>query len=239
MGKSLIERLKEKQENIRKNSQGSPYHLIPEGTTRFRILPVGDDQDWSLEVVYFYPNKDIGGFISPVQWGKKCAFMEAYEKLKQSEDPKDNEFAKKIKPKKKFLVPAIKYTDATGTTIDESAGVRLVLLSQSAVTQLIDLFVDEKDNGDFTHPLTGYDVKIKRTGKGQYDTEYSVIAGKPSKLAKAYRGIVNIEEMAKAITPTYEETKQRLESFMGVTDSGDDETPAPPKKKKKKISRDL
>lgn len=227
---SLIKKLKEKQELIRQSSQGSPYHLIPEGTTRFRIVPVGDDQDFSLEVIHFYPNKEIGGFISPAQWGEKCAFMDYYNQLKESKNDKDREFAKTIRPRKKYLIPAVKYTTVDGGVVDESAGVRCILAAQGVVNHLIDFFIDEKDNGDFTDPINGYDVKIKRTGKSQYDTEYTVTRGKVSRLDKKYRTPVNLEKMARDITPSYEETKLKLKQFLG-TKEGVTST----KKKKKKI----
>src|SRR6185369_7077990 len=131
------------------------------------------------------------------------------------------------------------YKDEKGKEIDKEAGVKLLLVSAGVYQELIDLYLDS-DAGDFTDPIKGYDIKIKRTGKGMTDTEYTVLRGNPSKLDKAYRKEVDPEAMVKALVPTYEETKQMLEDFLHLAPEEEEEKSSKKdKKKKKKKSKDL
>lgn len=232
--KSLKERLAERRENLKKAGPGK-FITCKEGITRVRVLPVGEENEFAMEVVYFYLGiKDNMGVISPMTFNEKCAIMAAYKKLADSTNPDDREFAKKFKPQRKFFTPVIKYKDDNGKEIDTEMGPKLLLLTAGMYQEAIDLYLDE-DNGDFTNPINGYDLKIKRTGKGKMDTEYKVLTGKPSKLDKAYRAEINLEKMVRDITPTYKETKAILEQFLNLPPiEEDDKEEKRPKKKKKR-----
>jgi len=240
--KSLIARLRDKQKKIKESGQGYPYFLIPEGVTRMRPVWCGEDQDWSLEVVFFYLGKEMGGFISPATFGEKCAFHRMHKKLSDSKDEDEREYAKnKLRPGRKFAVGVYRYKDAEGTEVDEQSGVKCAILAPSVVDKMLDLYLDA-DNGDFTDPIKGYDLKFKRTGKGKNDTEYNVVKGKNTKASKKFRGPYNIEELVRKILPTYEQTKEMLEKYMNL--APDDEAESSTKKKKpikKKVkkSKDL
>lgn len=234
---SLKERLAQKAKDLNKKGPGK-FFTVKEGTTRIRVLPCGEEKEWGLEVVYFYLGlKDNMGVISPATFGEKCAIMEAYNELSASKKASDREFAKKLKPGRKVFIPIIQYTDNKGKEINEEAGAKLMLITPTLYQSAIELYLDDDDNGDFTDPLNGYDLKIKRTGKGKMDTEYSVLVGKPSQLAKKYRKEVDLEKMVREIIPTYKETKSIIEEFLNLPPEGEQEEETPKKKKKK--SRDL
>lgn len=231
---AITEKLRKKLEKRKaeiKNSGGGAKGLIlfPEGKKRIRLLPVGDDEDFALETTQFYLGADIKGVISPATFGEPCAIMEMYNELKKSKDDDDKELADTFKPRKRFLSPAIVYTDDKGKQIDDR-GEQLALLTNGLYNELIDWMLDE-DYGDFTDPKTGYDVVVKREGKGQNDTEYSLLKKPESKLDKKYakKGPYDIEKMVRDIMPSYEETQNYINQFLGL--DPDDEKP---KKKKKK-----
>ena len=238
--KSLRERLAQQQENLKRSGPGK-FITCKEGITRFRVLPVGEDEDFAIEAVYFYTGlKENMAVISPATFGEKCALMEAYNEMSNSKNSKDREFAKKLKPSRRFLVPCIKYMDDKGKEIDKEAGVKLILLSAGVYNEMIDLFLDD-DSGDFTDPINGYDLKIKRTGKGKMDTEYSVLRANPTKLPKLYNKVVNPEKMVREIIPTYKETKAILEQFLNLPPEEEDskESSSKNSSSKKKKKRDL
>jgi hypothetical protein len=117
---------------------------------------------------------------------------------------------------------------------------------------MVDYYLDETDWGDFFDPENGYDFKLKRTGSGQYDTEYTLTPCKPTELPKKYRNMeIDLEEIAKAIVPSYEETETMLADYL-TTISDDDEEEKPrsrrnrdddddktPSKDKRRRNRDL
>ena len=236
---TLKERLAARRKELSEKGAGH-YHLIKQpGTHRFRILPTGDPEtDWSKEIVTFYLGKK--SYLSPSTNGKPCAIMAYADKLKNSKKEKDQELSKKIRPKKKYVVAALKYTDDKGKEIDQS-GVRLLQLTPQAYQELIDLFLDDDEAGDFTDPKTGYDIKITRTGSGQFDTEYSVRACKPTALPKEYlKKTFDPQEMVDKLLPTFEETETAVDDFLNGGDESSEEKPETvvKKKKKKKKSSD-
>lgn len=219
--KSLRERMEERRAQLQKGGGTFDYFIFKEGTSRLRHVDVGEEMEPAFEVQYVFINKDEGGFISPATFGEKCAFKEAYEQLAKSKKEEDKGFAKKIQPKRKFVSLAYRYKDDKGTEVDSENGVKLALLTKSQYEAMIDLWLDE-ENGDFTNPNTGYDLKHKRVGSGQMDTKYTVIACKPSKAVKDYRGPYNLEEAIRAKVPTYKETKRLLDIAFNLAPEDDD-----------------
>jgi hypothetical protein len=195
-----------------------------------RPLPVGDEVDWACEVVFFFLGREVGGVISPATFGDKCPIMAKYQKLSKSSDPDDRAMAKRFKPSTKWAVPHIRYRDEKGKEVDTDNNEKIALLARSQYQDLLDLYLDE-EQGDFTNPKEGYDIKYKREGKGQMDTEYTCLPCKPTALPKPFskKTYDPIEMTKKCILP-YEELKAKLEQFLGG--AGDEENEAPRSKKK-------
>jgi hypothetical protein len=235
--KSLRQRLTEKVESLKRGGP-NPMITFKEGKTRIRILPVGEENDWGIEVTYFFLGlKEQYSLISAATFGEKCAFQEAYDRLSTSKKESEREFAKKrLKPGRRFIVPAIKYTDEKGLEIDKEMGIKPALFPSGIYEQAVELFLDD-DNGDFTDPLKGYDLKVKRTGKGKNDTEYSLIKCNSSKLPKELRGEIDLEKMIRDLIIPYKKSKELLEKYLNIPVEEDEEEEKPKKKKKK--SRDL
>lgn len=235
----LKAKLKKRRESLESGGGGKyNFFIFKEGTHRMRALPVGEDEEFGCEVTTFFLGKDIGGIISPVSFGGKCAINDMYTKLSNSNDEDEKDLASKFKPKKKFMVPMIKYLDEKGLKIDTEAGPKLAQLTSGQYQDLLDLFLDD-EQGDFTDARKGYDIKIKRVGSGQMNTEYSMLPCKPTKLDPAYaKKVFNPEEMVKKIMPTYEQTKEYIKQFMKGSVSSDDEGSSKKSKSSKKTSKD-
>lgn len=232
MSESLLKNLKKRRKELENSGgRGYKYFIFKEETVRMRPLFTGEDQDWAIEATFFYLGKKLGGYISPATFGEKCPIMKLYEKLSGSDSDEDKEFAKTFRPKKRYFVPHIKFKDLKGEEIDKEQGAKLALLTNDQYKNLLDLFLDP-EQGDFTDPNTGYDIKYKRTGKGQFDTEYSLLPCKPSKAPKEFRGPYDVEKMMREIIPTYEAAKEIKEKFLNGGDEEDEDEK--PKKKSKK-----
>lgn len=233
ISKELRKKLLRRKKKLKESSgKGDFIFIKPNTTIRFRPLPVPEDEEFGMEVIQFYLGQEIKGVISPKTVGQPCALYEKWLELKDSEDEDDKNLASKLAPKKRYVVPVIKKKDKLGLEVDTQTGVRMILLAGGAYQQMVDLFLDP-EQGDFTNTLEGYDIKLTRTGSGQFDTKYSTIPCKPSKTPKEYRGVIDLKEMLTKALPTYKETKELLNKFLGL-DEGDER---PTKKKKKKSSR--
>ena len=105
------------------------------------------------------------------------------------------------------------------------------------IQDIIDLYLDEDEAGDMTDPKEGYDIKIIRSGSGQYDTTYSARACKPTKLEKQYQGIVDLEAIVRSQIKSYDDIEEILFKFLKESPNEDGEDEAP-KKKEKKVSKE-
>lgn len=241
--KGLKDRLQKKKKELHEKGGKRGIVFLKEGTLRVRILPVGADNDFAYEIVSFYLGGEIQGVYSPATVGKPCAIMEKYEALSKSKKPGDKELAKLLIPKKKYVIPCVIYADTKGEKVDkEKTGKtgKLVQLTSGLYEAIIDLYLDEDDWGDMTHPTEGYDLKLIRTGTGKFDTEYNATACKNSKTPKEFRSEVNLEEMVAQILPSYEETQEVLQQFLEniPEDEDDDKKDKKRDKKKKDKKRD-
>lgn len=242
MGQKLMDRLKKKKQDLKNKSGGFQWFVVKEGVTRMRPLPVGDEVDWAQEVTFFFLGREVGGVISPATFGEKCPIMAKWNKLNKSSDPDDRALAKRFKPSTKWMVPHIRYKDEKGKEIDTENNEKCALLARSQYQDLLDFYLDE-EQGDFTDPKKGYDIKYKREGKGQMDTEYTCVPCKPTPLSKKYsKKTYSPEEMTRKCILPYDELKTKLEQFLGGAHDEDDEAPRKKSKdikKKKKKNREI
>ena len=94
--------------------------------------------------------------------------------------------------------------------------------------------MDTDEWGDMTAiDDNGYDIKLIRSGTGQYDTEYDVQPCKNTPIAKGYNKEVDLPEMIRDVIPSYEETAEALNTFLHGSDDEDEK----PKKKSKKTKK--
>lgn len=234
---SLRERLKKKQEELRsRGQQGAIFFQKADTTIRVRILGLGEEEEFIKEVTQFYLGADLKGVISPATFGEPCAIYEAYEELKNSEDDGDKELSSKFPPRQRYLAFCLFYKDGTGKEIDENISPKFLLITGGVYQEILELYLDEDEWGDMTEPENGYDIKIKRTGSGKTDTEYTVTACKPTPVSKPYRKkTYDIDEELRKIMPTYEQTKQYIDQYLGLGE--DENNDEPVRKSKKKGSR--
>lgn len=233
--KSLKEKLEAKKKQLAQRGGGKSMveYLKDEGTYRVRLLPIlNDDAEFIGEIKSFYLGNDIRTVYSPDTIGEPCALTEAYNELKKSDDEDDAEMAKKMSPRNSYLAPVIFYKDLKGKKVDEERSGKLLKISKGVYSQLIDLYLDDDEWGDLTDPKDGYDIKITRTGKGLMDTEYDAKPCKNSPLPKKWKTPVDLDQMIKDLIPSYDETVEKRDEFLGL-DSDHDEDDEPKKKSKK------
>jgi hypothetical protein len=237
MDKERIKKLKATKKRIKENQEGGDFIFIKADTTiRVRPLPVAATEEFGLEIVHFFLGQDIKGVVSPQTFGEPCAIFEEWKRLKDSSDEDDRELAEKFKPKKKYVIPVLQFKDLKGKEIIPKSAGKLVLVTGGIYQTLVDYSLDP-EQGDFTDPKKGYDLKLTRTGSGMTNTEYSVIPCRPTPLDKKYNKIYDVAEILRKSMPSYDETKSLLKRFMGKDSSSSKSSDQ--KKKKKKVKKDL
>lgn len=229
-GSSTREKMLARKKKLEEKGSGNGLIFPKEGTLRMRIKSPGDDQELGMEVVQFYI-PGVGGVISPATFDEPCPFMEKYEELKQSKDEDDKELAKRLIPRRRYVIGGIIYKDDKGNGVDYEGQNRGVLIAGAVYQDIIDLYLDEDEAGDMTDPVTGYDIKITRSGSGKFDTTYSVRQCKPSKLDKKYRSDLDLEKIVRDQIKPYDELEEELNKFLNEAPN-DEEDDAPKKNKK-------
>ena len=234
-GSSTREKMLARKKKLEEKGSGNGLIFPKEGTLRMRIKSPGDDQELGMEVIQFYI-PGVGGVISPATFDEPCPFMEKYEELKQSKDEDDKELAKRLIPRRRYVIGGIIYKDDKGNGVDYEGQNRGVLIAGAVYQDIIDLYLDEDEAGDMTDPVTGYDIKITRSGSGKFDTTYSVRQCKPSKLDKKYRSDLDLEKIVRDQIKSYDELEEELNKFLNEAPA-DDEDDAPKKKKKSSVDK--
>jgi len=230
---SLRERLIKKNKALKKGNSNGKIIFLKEGTIRVRVLPVGEENEFVKEVTQFYLGNTIKGVFSPSTIGKPCALLEAYNELKNGDDD-EKELAKSLIPKTKYLLPVLVYEDLKGKKVDKDKSGKMVQLTKGLYQSILDLYLDEDEWGDMTDPKNGYDIKLIREGTGMTDTEYSVQPCKNTPLPKKYNKVIDLDEMVESVLPSYEETVEKKDDFLGLESTPLDNVPKRKKGKGKK-----
>lgn len=239
-GMTTRDKMLARKKQLESKGNGSGLIYPKEGVLRMRMKSPGDDQELGIEVIQFYLSKEMGGIISPATFGEPCPFMEKYEELKNSKDDDDKELAKLLIPRRRYVIGGIIYADEKGTKVDYEGKDKGVLVPRQVYQDITELYLDEDEAGDMTDPINGYDIKIKRSGSGKFDTTYSATQCKPTKLDSKYRGTIDLEGIVRSQIKSYEELEELLDKFLkedhSVDEEGEEEKPK--KKKDKGIHKD-
>lgn len=242
---STRERMLQRKKKLEERSNGGGGIIYPKkGTLRVRLMDQGEDKELGLEIIQFYLNKEKGGIISPATFDEPCPFMEKYQELKGSDDEDDQELAKRLVPRRRYIVGGTCYKDEKGKEVDPDRICKPILIPRSVYQGITDLYLDEDDWGDMTDPEEGYDIKITRTGEGLMDTTYTVNPCPGRKpLDPKYRKEMDLEEIIRGQMKTYDQLEELLNEFLGNSfdDDEDEEEEKPRKKltKKKKYKGDI
>lgn len=241
-GSSTREKMLARKKQLESRGNGDGFVYPKEGTTRVRIKSQGDDKELGLEIIQFYLEGE-GGVISPATFDEPCPFMDKYNELKNSKDDDDKELAKHLVPRRRYIIGGLVYEDDKGSKVGYDGRDKGVLIPRAVYQDIIDLYLDEDEAGDMTDPISGYDIKIIRSGSGKFDTTYSARACKPSKLDKKYQGDVDLEGIVRNQIKSYDELEDILNRYLKEDHQSDDEEekekPKSDKKKKKKYKSDI
>lgn len=167
------EDLKVEQEQMA--SGGVNYWKPSEGVNVLRFLPKLKGWPALFKVVReHYINTPTGrrNYVCPRVFNEQCAQCDYANELRGSPAKADQDLAYQLFSKKQVYARMVDRNDA-------DKGVQIYKFGKGIHTDLMDLIEEE---GDFTHPTKGYDVKIRRRGTTQFDTEYKVKSGKHCEL---------------------------------------------------------
>lgn len=170
----------EKRANEWSNNNVNMLYLQP-GTTMVRILP-----EYSQAGVFFHKFMKHSIFVGniretfacPAAMNLPCAVCSKGQELMNSRDEKKMEFARNnLRPTEKYLYNVLCYAAPPNNNGDVPEFGKVYVLEAGIMVhrQIIGLDQDPQTGwANVTNPESGVILIIKRTGKGQFDTKYTV-----------------------------------------------------------------
>ena len=160
-------------------SSASDFMKLEVGNNIVRILPppVGVKSPFVMVHQHFIqlPGMDHpASFACPRMMAKKpCPVCQKVTQLRATGNPADYDMAGEFLARLRVFVNVIDRKN-------EAYGPRTLGFGKTIHEPLIELRRNEDAGGDYTHPIKGFDINIKRKGTGKNDTEYSVHASRKS-----------------------------------------------------------
>jgi hypothetical protein len=165
---------------------GNSFMKLSVGKNVVRIMPPPPGANSPFKIIFqHYIN--IAGQTIPVVFTcprmmerSRCKACERGDALRKSGNKADRDAARDWFPSRRVFCNVIDRND-------EEAGPKILAFGRQIHEDLIGV---REDNGDFCHPITGFDVVIARVGTGKNDTKYSVRASRETtKLADTEKAI--------------------------------------------------
>jgi hypothetical protein len=152
--------------------------FIKTGMTHLRILPpVKGAKSWfrAYKEHGLHTDGKYGTFTCPKSIDESdCPICEAGTELYEAKGDVNIKKAKKLYPKQAYLYNTYVYSCPDGKTLAD--GIFVVKTGSMVFKQLMEFDNDPAgDWGDISNIKSGVDLRITRTGKGRFDTEYTVM----------------------------------------------------------------
>lgn len=208
------------------DSKRTSFMKLKQGRNIVRVLPPMKGQSSPFQVV-FQHYVDLPGQESPVQFvcprmmaKKECPICSQMEKYRTSSEATERNKVARLAPKRRIYANVLDRSDPNPRPLVVSFG-RMVYDQLNALRR------DATAGGDFTHPLTGFDVVIERTGSGKNDTRYAVRPARNSSpvwgekdspdietIQNLINGQENLASLVEILTP--DQIMAKLEESAGV-----------------------
>lgn len=197
------------QKRLDETAGSNRFMTLAEGKTIVRFLPAMAGMPGPLvEVMQHFvrlPGKEKPVvFACPRSMAREfCPLCARADQYRGSRHKKDQEMARELYSSLRVYANVIDRGD-------EAAGPKILGFGRTIYSDLIKLREDD-DFGDFTHPKSGYDIQITRTGTGRFSTKYTVIPRMPGAPLKNMQWVELQPDLSSLVeVPSLEEIEKRL-----------------------------
>ena len=213
--------------------QGNTFFQLKDGKNRVRVLPPppGSEDVWYKTGTHWGvgANKDNFNCAAAADKNADCYLCEVVHKLAKSKSDDDQAVADRIRAKKSWLYNIVDLSDV-------EAGIQVMAVGAMAHGDIRAYIEDEDgDYGDITDLEEGFNLTIKKTGKGM-KTKYEVKASRnPSPVPAEIAELLETEDPTdlSTVRPVAPNAKQKA-AFEGEDDEDDDDDEDEPTVRKSK-----
>lgn len=146
------------------------------GTHKLRVVPSKYDPAFPFTELLFHYNVGKYPMVALSNFGKQDPIEEFVKELKKTNDSENWSLAGKLTPRVRTFAPVV-------VRGEEEAGVRLWGFSKTVYRSLLALAKDE-DIGDFSDPITGFDLVVEQVEGNPYPETTVRIKPKQSPLSE-------------------------------------------------------
>lgn len=210
--KSALQKSKEMLDRINKRKAEQDAKKaglkLEEGDTELRFFQFNDEGEWMAFGFFHYGFSEL--FLCPTTYGEDCPACEFVKPFWKG-DADDEATAKKLGRKLRYFANAsrIACKKPDNEVVKYAPAIKIYTMSEKIAVALLGLTQDE-DYGDITDLKTGRNVRIKRTGKTQFNTRYGDPIPRPTANAfplteELQKQIVDLNEYVNKSRKTSEE----------------------------------
>jgi hypothetical protein len=199
-----------------KSQTGGDFWTPKAGRNLIRILPPWAEGKlfWRETAVHWNVGPDSKMVVClKKELDKPCYICEAYARLQQSQDPRDQSAASEIRANTRVYLNIVDLDN-----VDK--GVQVYTCGIKILQDLLAYFADP-DWGDITHPETGYDIVIEREGSTRENTKYQVRARKNPTAIPNMDLLSNLKNLDSFVKTTSYEQMQAIYEGMSAEDAAD------------------
>ncbi len=150
---------------------GADFLKLKQGRNVVRILPPPVNRRSPFRTVYQHFIQLPSGpavFVCPrLEARSPCPACAKAESLRGSRNDEDQRLAGELFARRRVFCNAIDRSEPEG-------GPKVLAFGKLVHEQLVALREDEDAGGEYTHPITGFDIIIERSGSTKNDTKYTV-----------------------------------------------------------------
>lgn len=171
-------------EEYDKTSGSADFWKVPQGSSTVRFLPPRPGKPTIYRYIWEHYFDVAGGapggskrqrMVCPLQQAKadkldprRCPCCAYAEKLRGTGNQEDYELAKDYVAQRKVFANIL-------VRDQEDRGIRIWAFGKKVYEQLDAIRRDSRAGGNFAHPVTGFDIVVKRTGSTMNDTNYTCL----------------------------------------------------------------
>jgi hypothetical protein len=169
-GSYEVQAATEERQELEAGSAAEFMKLKP-GRNVVRVLPPPQGKRSPFRTVYQHFIQTPTGpivFVCPrLEKKEPCPACQKADELRGARNEEDQRLANELFARRRVFTNCI-------DRAEPEKGPKVLGFGKTIHEQLIALREDEDAGGEFTHPISGFDIIIERAGSGKNDTKYSV-----------------------------------------------------------------
>jgi|6_EtaG_2_1085325.scaffolds.fasta_scaffold108070_2 hypothetical protein len=197
---------------VTRSSNNKEIMKLTVGRNVVRFLPMTDEMPSPFQVIWqHFVQTDDKPIVFPCPWRmdqQRCPICDEGNRLSRTGNSTDRDSARRLWPSMRVFANVISRAAMEG-------GPKILAMPRTVYEELISIRTDSDAGGDFTHPESGFDIIIERTGTG-LSTRYRVSTARTDSKLENMEWIEQQHDLARfAALPTRDMMENAILAITG------------------------